>query len=98
MNSKEIAHNAHLQSLRLLNDRELHLDELIKEKNYAEIVNEKRNYQKIVKSLEQLIHPLKKKYTGSNMQARTSEEGEILRPWFLSTANLKENPNALINL
>jgi hypothetical protein len=46
MNPKKIAHNAHLQSLRLLNNRELHIDELIKEKNYAEIVNEKRNYQK----------------------------------------------------
>jgi ABC-type phosphate transport system auxiliary subunit len=90
MSPKEIAHNAHLQSLRLLNNRELHIDELIKEKNYAEIVNEKRNYQKIVKSLEDLIHPLKEKYTGYDMQARTSKEGQILRRWFLNTANLEK--------
>jgi ABC-type phosphate transport system auxiliary subunit len=90
MNQKKIAHNAHLQSLRLLNNRELHIDELIKEKNYAEIVNEKRNYQKIVKSLEELIHPLKEKYTGYDMQARTSKEGQILRRWFLSTSNIQE--------
>jgi hypothetical protein len=90
MNPKKIAHNAHLQSLRLLNNRELHIDELIKEKNYAEIVNEKRNYQKIVKSLEELIHPLKEKYTGYDIQARTSKEGQILRRLFLNTANLEE--------
>jgi ABC-type phosphate transport system auxiliary subunit len=90
MNPKEIVHNAHLQALRLLNNRELYIDELIKEKNYAEIVNEKRNYQKIVKSLEEQIHPLKEKYTGYDMQARTSKEGQILRRWFLNTANLEE--------
>ena len=93
MNPIEIAHSAHLQalrSLRVLKDRELHIQELIKEKNYAEIVKEKRNYQKIVASLKELIQHLKEQYDGFDMEKRTSEEGQTLRRLFLNTANLDE--------
>lgn len=93
MNPIEIAHSAHLQalrSLRVLKDRELHIQELIKEKNYAEIVKEKRNYQKIVKSLKELIQHLKEQYDGFDMEKRTGEEGQTLRRLFLNTANLDE--------
>ena len=93
MNPIDIAHNAHLQalrSLRVLKDRELHIHELIKEKNYAEIVKEKRNYQKIVSSLKELIQQLKAQYHGFDMEKRTSKEGQTLHRLFLNTANLDE--------
>lgn len=93
MNPIEISHSAHLQalrSLRVLKDRELHIHKLIKEKNYAEIVKEKRNYQKIVASLKELIQHLKEEYHGFDMERRTSEEGQTLRRLFLNTANLDE--------
>ena len=65
MKSISIAHQAHLQALRALSnlkERELHIHELIKEKNYSAIVNEKKHYNKIVETLKDLIRSLKKDY------------------------------------
>jgi hypothetical protein len=87
MKSISIAHQAHLQALRALSnlkERELHIHELIKEKNYSAIVKEKKHYNKIVETLKDLIRSLKKDYNALNTEEKLSEAGQTLRRIFVN--------------
>jgi septal ring factor EnvC (AmiA/AmiB activator) len=87
MKSISIAHQAHLQALLALSnlkERELNIHELIKEKNYSAIVNEKKHYNKIVETLKDLIRSLKKDYNALNAEEKLSEAGQTLRRIFVN--------------
>ena len=96
MESIATAHQAHLQALLTLynlKQLELHIYELIEQKDYDAIVKKKKHYHKIVEKLTELVQHLRKNYNAMTEEEKFGEEGQTLKRLFI---NLKYFDEALM--